>query len=171
MTTPGPQTFGEPVPIGSGQNLAGFDSGEPLVDDWLKRRALKNEKSGASRTFAVTAGETVAGYYSLAAGALEQEEAPGKVQRNMPKPIPVILLGRLAVDRTWQGHGLGSSLLRDALLRCVKAARHIGARLVLVHAIPEPARQFYLRYRFTPSLVKPMALMLLLDEVDALLQD
>src|SRR5258707_7778339 len=97
--------IGPPEKLSAEHDAAEFDSTEPLLDDWLRRRALHNEASGASRTYVVCAGRKVAGYYSLAAGAIAHTSAPGRIKRNMPDPIPVIVLGRLAVDKAWQGKG------------------------------------------------------------------
>ena len=146
-------------------DLAAFDSGVPELDTWLKRRALPNEASGASRTYVVSAGGRVVGYYALATGAVAQQHAIGKVRRNMPDPIPVMVIGRLAVDRERQGKGLGSALLKDALLRTLNAASIAGIRAVLLHAISEEARQFYEKAGFSGSPVAPMTMMIALADV------
>src|SRR2546427_383 len=101
-------------------DVAGFDCGVPELDDWLKRRALQNEASRAARTFVVVADGRVVGYYALATGAVAHRAATGRVRRNMPEPIPVMVLARLAVDREYQGSGLGTGLLRDALFRTLR---------------------------------------------------
>lgn len=108
----------------------------------------------------VTEGAKVVGYYCLASGALALNEAPGKVKRNMPDPIPMIVLGRLAVDRAWQGKGLGVALLQDAVIRTSEAAGILGIRGILVHAISEEAKAFYERYGFTASPSQPITLVL-----------
>jgi GNAT superfamily N-acetyltransferase len=153
-----------PVPLAAHHDVAGFDSGVPPLDDWLKRRARANEVAGASRTYVICAEVRVIGYYSLAAGSLLHEIATGKVRRNMPDPIPTALLGRLAVDRTWQHKGLGRALLRDAVMRVLGAAETIGVRAVLVHAISSEARAFYESCGLTPSPLDPMTLMVTMDE-------
>lgn len=141
-----------------------FACGEPELDDWLKRRALANQVSGASRNFAVADQEDqVMGYYALAAGAVAQQQATRSVRQNMPDPIPVIVLGRLAVDRRTQGKQLGGALLQDALFRCSQAAELIGARALLVHALHDRARQFYEHYGFRVSPTQPLTLLLRLD--------
>jgi GNAT superfamily N-acetyltransferase len=137
-----------------------FDSGVPALDDWLRRRALPNQENGASRTYAVSAGRHIVGYYALAAGAIAQSDATGRTRRNMPDPVPVMVLGRLAVHRAYQGRGLGRALLRDAILRTMQAADIAGIRAMLVHAISEDARRFYERCGFQPSPVEPMTLMI-----------
>jgi GNAT superfamily N-acetyltransferase len=111
----------------------------------------------------------VVGYYSLAAGSMLREIATGTVRRNMPDPVPVALLGRLAVDRRWQGKGLGLALLRDAVLRVVGAADTIGVRAMLVHAISDEAKGFYEHWGFKPSPVDPMTLMVTIEEAGRML--
>src|SRR5690348_4037305 len=106
-----------PQKLSSDHDLSQFDCGEAALDDWLRRRALQNEESGASRTYVVCAGKRVVGYYALAVGAVAHVGAPGRVRRNMPDPVPVMVLGRLAVDQSAQGQNIGQSLLRDAILR------------------------------------------------------
>jgi predicted N-acetyltransferase YhbS len=147
-------------------DVSAFDSGVPELDSWLKRRALQNEASGASRTYVVSAGGRVIGYYALATGAVAQREATGRVRRNMPEPIPVMVLGRLAVDCEHQGMGLGSSLLRDALLRTLNAASIAGIRAVLLHAISDDAKRFYEKAGFSASPVDPMTIMITLADVE-----
>lgn len=150
-----------PCPLEPSHNLDGFDCGEPDLDVWLKRRALTNQSSGASRTFVVLDDrEIVRGYYALAAGAVASRNALGAVRRNMPDPIPVMVLGRLAIDRAAQGSGLGALLLRDAVLRTVTVAENVGIRALLVHALHEKAQAFYLKHGFQPSPVDPLTLML-----------
>lgn len=140
--------------------LEEFDSGEPSLDDWLRRRALRNEADGASRTYVICEGLRVVGYYVLAAGAIAHEGAPGSVRRNMPDPIPVMVLGRLAIDKNRQGQGLGRALLRDAILRTLAAGDIVGIRAILVHAISPAAKAFYEASGFRPSPLDPMTLMI-----------
>ena len=120
---------------------------------------MTNTASGASRTFVVCAGTRVVGYYCLATGGVLSSEVPGRIKRNMPDPIPVVILGRLAVDRAWQGKQLGAALLKDAALRTLRVAESIGIRAMLVHAISENAKRFYLKYDFVPSPQRPMMLL------------
>jgi GNAT superfamily N-acetyltransferase len=148
-----------------------FDSGSPPLDDWLRRRALRNEAEGASRTYVLCRGEQVVAYYCLATGAILQAEAPGRVRRNMPNPIPVVVLGRLAVDRRFQGRGLGKALLRDATLRTLQAADIAGIRALLVHAKDERGQAFYARSGFLPSPLDPFTLMLPLKDARAALDN
>jgi GNAT superfamily N-acetyltransferase len=156
----GAVTPSAPVPLAPGHELDRFDSGIAPLDDWLKRRARGNEADGASRTFVLCIGHRVIGYYSLAAGSLMHAGATGKVRRNMPEPVPVVLLGRLAIDREWQGKGFGADMLRDAVLRTTAAADTIGVRAILVHAISPAAKAFYERHGFRASPVDPMTLMI-----------
>lgn len=145
-------------------DLADFNSGEPALDDWLRRRALANEESGSSRTYVVCVGKRVVGYYSLAVGAVAHAGAPGRVKRNMPDPVPVMVLGRLAVDKDFQGRGIGSGLLRDAVLRTVQAAEIAGIRAILVHALSDAAKRFYQDHGFIASPIDPMTVMITVAE-------
>jgi GNAT superfamily N-acetyltransferase len=156
-----------PEKLGSGHDLSQFKSGEPSVDEWLRRRALQNEQSGASRTYVVALGMRVIAYYALAVGAVAHVSAPGRVRRNMPDPVPVMIIGRLAVDQEFHGRGLGQGILRDAILRTLQAAEIAGIRAILVHAISEEAKHFYSRGGFLPSPLDPMMLMITLAEVKA----
>jgi GNAT superfamily N-acetyltransferase len=137
-----------------------FDCGTPSLNDWLKRRAHINQLSGASRTYVVATDQRVVGYYCLASGALAAADAPGGLRRNMPDPIPMAILGRLAVDAAWRGQGLGGALLNDALVRTAQAARIVGIRGLLVHAISPEAIAFYQHYGFVASPKQPMTLIL-----------
>lgn len=162
-------TLSAPVPLADHHELADFDSGVPELDDWLRRRARANQASGASRTFVACEEDRVVAYYALASGAVKQPEAPGRLRRNMPDPIPVAVLGRLAIDRNWQGRGLGRALMRDAGLRLLRAAEILGIRGLLVHAISEDARAFYLAIGFLPSPSDPMTLMVGLHDLNSAL--
>lgn len=160
-----------PEPICPAHDLASFDCGEPALDDWLRRRALRDEAGGASRTYVVCLGRSkgVVAYYCLAAGAIAHSSVGGRVRRNMPDPIPAMVLGRLAVDRRHQGRGLGGALLRDATLRTLQAAKFAGIRVLLVHAISDAAKKYYERHGFHPSPVDPMTLMISIVEVERVL--
>lgn len=133
-----------PAPLTAGHDLAAFDCGEPVLNDWLRHRALKNE-SRFSRTYVMCEGKRVVGYFCISAGAVERAAAPGKVRRNAPDTIPVSVIGRLAVSREHAGKGLGADLLSDALRRIAAASQSIGIGAVLVHAKDEAAKRFYLR--------------------------
>ncbi|MBI1868203.1 MAG: GNAT family N-acetyltransferase [Methylocystis sp.] len=160
-------TLTSPQPIDERCHIGAFDSGVPALDDWLKRRARANEASGASRTYVVCDEQRVVGYYALAAGAVAIETASGRLRRNMPDPVPVAVLGRLAVERSFQQRGLGRALIRDAATRVVRAADVIGIRGVLVHAFAPEAEAFYRALGFEASPLEPMTLMATLADVRA----
>jgi GNAT superfamily N-acetyltransferase len=150
-------------------DVRGFASGSPSLDEWLKRRAMANQVSGASRTYIVTdfsdSGHRVVGYYCLASGALAVVDAPGAIRRNMPDPVPMAVLGRLAVDSAWHGKRLGVALLQDAVLRTTQAADILGVRGLLAHAISEPAKAFYEYHGFKASSTQPMTLVLSINSL------
>ena len=149
-----------PEPLSERHRIEEFRCAEPDLDRWLKERARKNQLEGASRTYVVCEGDRVIGYYCLAAGAAERSIAPGNVRRNMPDPIPVMVLGRLAVDSGWEGRGVGHGLLKDAVLRTLRVAEEAGIRALLAHAISASAKEFYMRYGFVESPIEPMTVML-----------
>lgn len=141
-----------------------FDCGEPVLNDWLKKRALKNENTGASRTFVVCQSNNVVGYYVLATGSVTHQHAPSKIRRNMPDPIPVMILGRLAVSKNMQSAGLGRGLLKDAILRTLGVAKHAGIRALLVHALSASAHTFYRQCGFVASPIDTMVLMITMKD-------
>lgn len=155
-----------PQHLTSEHDVSAFDCAVPELNDWLKRRALQNEGTRASRTFVVLDDGRVVGYYALATGAVAHAVTTGRVRRNMPEPIPVMVLVRLAVDRAHQGTGLGSALLRDALLRTLAVAETVGIRAILLHAISEEAKRFYLHHGFAESPVDPMTMMITVADVE-----
>lgn len=161
----------KPVPITLHHELGDFESGEPSLDEWLKKRALKNQVSGASRCFVLCNEEEVIGYYGLSTGAINHSSALKAIRRNMPDPLPVLLLGRLAIDRKHHNLGLGSALLRDAMLRVVNIASEVGIVAMIVHAISEPAKQFYLSRGFVESPLQPMTLIMTLKTVHTILSE
>lgn len=154
-----------PEPITTSHIVESFTCGIPVLDEWLKRRALKNEVSGASRTFVICQDGRVVGYYALATGSVEHHDAPGKIRRNMPSLIPVMVLGRLAVDQQCQHAGLGRGLLKDALLRSLSVSKQVGVRALLVHALSEDAKIFYIHNGFLESPLDPMILIIVLQDV------
>ena len=154
-----------PEPLADHHEIGDFSSGEASLDGWLRRRAKANQVSGASRTYVVCEEKRVIGYYALASGAITVESAPGRFKRNMPNPIPVAVLARLAVDRSWQGRGIGRALFRDAARRIAHAAETIGIRGIVVHSISEDVRNFYLALGFDPSPGEPMTLMVTVSDV------
>ncbi len=153
-----------PCPISHIHHVTSFDCGDPTLNDWQQRRAKKNENSGASRTFVVCKDNTVIGYYSLAVGAIAREETSGKIRRNMPEPIPVMILGRLAVDANWQGKQIGIGMLKDAIQRTIIVAEQAGIRALLVHALSDKARSFYQHWGFHESPTNDMTLMITLND-------
>ena len=154
-----------PEPISTNHQIGDFTSGVVSLDEWLKRRALANQASGAARTFVVCEADKVISYYALASGSVTVAGAPGRFRRNMPDPIPVVVLARLAVDRAYHGRGLGRALVRDAARRVVHAADAIGIRGIVVHAISDDAKAFYLALGFDPSPIEPMTLMITLADI------
>ena len=157
-----------PQPLAATHLLDGFTCGEASLDEWLTRRALANQFSGASRTFVVTDQDgRVFGYYAMAAGAVSHQMATSGVRRNMPDPVPVMVLARLAVDHRAQGIRLGASLLQDAVHRAVAVSQNAGVRALLVHAINDLAKQFYEHYGFQETPQHPMTLMLRLNTLQA----
>jgi len=160
-----------PSPITADIELADFDSGELSLNDWLKKRALKNNAAGASRCFVLCNGNTVIGYYSLSAGAISHEAAPKALRRNMPDPLPVLLLGRLAVDKRYHNKGIGQALLRDAMIRAVNVSSDAGIFAILVHALNDQAKQFYLSRGFVESPLQPMTLMMTIETVRSILAE
>ncbi len=160
-------TISPPVPLTADHEVDAFVSGVDGLDAWLKRRALKNQTTGASRTFIACENRTAIAYYALASSAVTVAQAPGRFRRNMPDPIPLVVLGRLAVDRSQQGKGLGRALVRDAAVRVIQAADTIGIRGMLVHALSDEAKTFYERLGFEPSSIDPMMLFVTLDDLRA----
>ena len=157
-----------PQPLAATHLLDGFSCGETSLDEWLTRRALANQSSGASRTFVVTNQDgRVFGYYAMAAGAVSHQLATSGARRNLPDPVPVMVLARLAVAQRAQGIKLGAALLQDAVHRAVAVSQNAGVRALLVHALHERARQFYAHYGFQQSPQHPMTLMLRLNTPQA----
>lgn len=155
-----------PVALAPHHDCSAFNCGHAELGNWLRRRAQGNEDARGSRCFVACDGRRVVGFHALAAGSVQRAHAQGAVRRNMPDPIPAIVLGRLAVDRAWQGQGLGADLLQDAVLRALRASREIGARVLLCHAIDANAKAFYLHHGFTESVFDPLTVMLDLKAVE-----
>ncbi|MCQ8104434.1 GNAT family N-acetyltransferase [Methylomonas sp. SURF-2] len=166
-----PLSLSKPEPVAATHQLTNFDCGEPSLNDWLKKRALKNHASGASRCFVVCADSQVVGYYCLSTGAISHELAPKGMRRNMPNPLPILVLGRLAVDQRYHNQGLGQALLRDAMLRSVNVSGDAGVFALLVHALSEPAKQFYLSRGFVNSPLQPMTLLMTLETIRVILAE
>lgn len=154
-------TLSAPQPLVATHLLGDFQCGEPALDEWLKRRAMNNQVTGASRTFVIVdEEERVHGYYAMAAGAVSHQLATSAVRRNMPDPVPVMVLGRLAIDYRAQGIKLGAAMLQDAVKRAITVSQNTGVRALLVHALHERAKQLYEHYGFSASPQHPMTLML-----------
>lgn len=148
-----------PEPLGRDHDIVGFDCGVASLNHWLERRAAANQVSGASRTFVACEERRVVAYYALASSAVATAVAPGRFRRNMPEPVPVVVLGRLAVAKSHHGQGLGRALFQDAARRVIHAADAIGIRGMVVHALSEQARAFYLSLGLDESPLDPMTLM------------
>jgi GNAT superfamily N-acetyltransferase len=160
-----------PQPLTDQHRTAGFDCGDSSLNHWLEQRALANQRSGATRTFVVCDGDgVVKAYVALASGAVAVSANPGRFRRNMPDPIPVVVLARLAVCRSAQGQGLARAVLADAFERVLQASEQIGVRGILVHAASAAARNFYLHMGFDPSPTDPDTLLLRLVDVEAALR-
>ncbi|MDR3068488.1 MAG: GNAT family N-acetyltransferase [Cellulomonas sp.] len=162
-------TLSPPEPLRGDHQADGFDSGVDVLDAWLRRRARFNEHEGASRTFVVADDGRVRAYYTLSAACVSAREVPGRTRRNMPDPIPAVLLGRLAVDRRLQGQGVARALVRDAALRTHRAAEAIGVRCLLVHALSADVAQFWTHLGFTASSADPLLLTIRLTDLAAVL--
>ena len=160
-----------PDELNRDHDVSGFGCGRESLDDWLKNRALKSNAAGDSRVFVVCDDALeVVGYYAISAGSVGRDDAVGKIKRNAPDPIPMALIGRLAVRNDLQGHGIGPALLRDAILRISQASQHIGVKGVLVHALDEEAARFYVRMGFRPSPASDFHLMISLKDIIAELE-
>ena len=157
----------QPEPINEQHNMQGFNSTEESLDLWLKTKATKNQKANASRTYVACDNERVVAYYVLASSSVDGSSATGRFRRNMPNPVPVVILGRLAIDLKYQKKGIGRALVRDAGLRVIQAAETIGIRGLLVQAISIKAKDFYEKLGFEPSLIDPMTLMITLEDLKA----
>jgi GNAT superfamily N-acetyltransferase len=156
-----------PMPLTEHHVTDGFSCGVDSLDHWLKRRGLKNQIQGASRTYVVCDEARVVAYYALASGVVTTSEATGRFRRNMPDPIPVVVLGRLAVDQSFHGNGFGRSLVRDAGMRVIQAANAIGIRGMTVHALTDDAKTFYEKIGFDPSPLDSHLLMISLTDLIA----
>lgn len=156
-----------PEPLNPDHDIAGFDCGVASLNSWLERRAAANQVSGASRTFVACEGRKVVGYYALASSAVAPAAAPGRFRRNMPDPVPVVVLGRLAVATSHHRQGLGRALFQDAALRVIHAADAIGIRGMVVHALSEEAKTFYLGLGLDESPLDGMTLMVTVADLRA----
>ena len=168
---PGDEKLNAPVLLTKNHDRSAFDCGVPALNEYLKQYALQNQKKNAARTYVATRGHRVVGYYSLAYGSVALEEAPSSVKAGLAKhPVPVLLLARLAVDRTERGQGLGAGLLKDALLRTVQAAEIAGLRAMIVHAKDDAALAFYEKFGFEKSPIDAYHLFLKVSDIIASLK-
>lgn len=162
--------FADPELLGPDHSLEAFDCGVGSLSSWLREHARAAAGAGSARTYVL--GDTeqgrVVGFHALCAASVSRQEATERALRGMPRhPIPAVLLARLAVDRSVQGRGLGAFLLRDAMARSLAASAQLGVRVMLVHALDEGARDFYLHHGFEPSSTDPMNLQLMVKDVRA----
>ena len=160
-----------PVLLTKAHEIAGFDGGKPPLNDFLVKYALQNQASGGARTYVLTRGNHVIGYYSLAPASVTPEDAPTRVMKGQAHyPVPVILMARFAVDQGELGKGFGKALFRDALRRALSGSEIIGGRAFLVHAKDEQARAFYLKFGMEESPINPLHLLLLFKDIRQSLQ-
>lgn len=154
-----------PEPLNGEHDVSQFSCGKESMDHWLKHIALKSQVAGGAKTYVTTDNGRVVGYYSLSAGSVSREETTGRFRRNMPEPIPVVLLGRLAVDKQYQKSGIARGLMRDAAFRVMDAAETVGIRGILVHALDDDARDFYMALGFDPSPIDPHTLFITVQDI------
>lgn len=152
--------YSAPELLNATHHLDDFDCGEEALNSWLKRNALKNQQNQASRTFVICQNNNVVGFYALAAGSVSHQFVSGGLRRNMPAPIPVVVLGRLAIDLAHQGQQLGAALLKDAVLRASAVSQQVGVKALLVHALNDKVKAFYLNYGFQVSPIDDLILLL-----------
>lgn len=156
--------FAAPRLLESDDDVSRFTCDNDALDHWLRTRAKRNQRDGASRTYVVVHDGRVIAYFSLATAVIPHAQATGRARRNMPDPFPAMLLARLAVDRAFQGAQLGANLLRDAIRRTLVAAEIAGIRVLLAHTIDESARAFYEHFGLEPSPTDELHLMLVLHD-------
>lgn len=162
--------FSDPAPLTVHHDVGAFDCGVESLNYWLKRHALQAASSGAARTYVVhdSQQDRIAGYHVIAAASVTHPEAIPRAARGMPRhSIPAVLLARLAVDISVHRRGVGAWLLRDAMLRARSVGDELGVRVLLVHAIDDEARRFYVRHGFEPSPTDELNLQLLLKDIRA----
>jgi predicted N-acetyltransferase YhbS len=162
--------WSRPEPLASVHGTEDFDCGDPVLDQWLKRYALTNHRSGAARVFvSTTDNDRVTGYYCLSRASAPKADLPVRTGHGMPQPVPLVLLGRLAVDVTHRGSGLGAGLLRDAIQRTLIVADSVGVRAMITHAASPRAAEFDARFGFVPSPTDSLHLVLMLNDARAVL--
>ncbi len=166
-----PDALCAPEPLNEDHLVDAFASGAATLDAWLKRKARANQASGASRTYVLCRGRRVVGFYALAAGSVSHDLSLRKLRQNMPDPVPVVVLGRLAIDASEQGNGLGRAILRDAVLRITAAAHEVGIVAILVHALNDRAKAFYLGSGFSETAIEPMTLFARIKDINATMSE
>lgn len=164
-----------PRPLAADDLVDGFDCGKPSLNDWLARHARQAQASGSARVFAVVADakdrSRVVGYYSLTVGQVDTLQVTERIRKGMGQyPIPVVLLARLAVDRRYQGQGIGPGLLRNAISRALTISEQAGVRALMTHPLDADAARFYLTFGFVPSPAGEDMLLLLLKDAQRLLR-
>ena len=152
--------FKRTVELSSDHEIGGFDCGVPDLNIWLRTSALRNQKENTSRTFVLTEDEKVVAFYCLATASTERDSLPNSKQRNSPRDVPLISLGRLAVAIEFQGLGIGALLVRDAIARSLAATEHVAARFMRVDAKDGDVAKFYKRFGFTADPNSPLTLYL-----------
>lgn len=150
----------QPEKLTSEHILSEFNSGHESLNHWLNYKARHNDLADASRTYVVCENKHVIAYCCLSTGAINRNDVTGRLRRNMPNPIPVMILRCLAVDLSWQRHGIGAALLRDALLRTIQVSEIAGVKALLVHAISDQAVEFYKKWGFYSSPINSKTLFL-----------
>jgi len=160
-----------PEALGAGHGLETFDCGKAALNEWLARHARQAQTSGSAKTFIVADGDQVAGYYSLTVGQVDTLDAPERIRKGMGQyPIPLVILARLAVSRSHQGHGIGRGMLQDAIRRTLAMAEQAGIRALLTHPVDEEAARFYTRFGFISSPLREQQLLLLLKDARRLVK-
>lgn len=153
-----------PTPLTAQHEVTVFDCGNSSLNEWIKKRAFKNEGLGGSRTYVICKENNVVGYYSLAVGGIDHEKTPPSLRRDMPAPIPVMILGRLAIDQNYQNKKLGSFFLRDALLRTLQASQIAGIKAIMVETVSNEAKAFYKKHGFRDSPIDERLLFITIAE-------
>jgi len=160
-------TYAGPVLLTGDHVLEGFNCGKSALDEWLVRRALANQASGATRTWVVAeeGSPEVVAYYASSTASVLRAAAPPRARRNQPEQIPAILLARMAVDQRHKGKGLGAALLKHFMLKALEVAGSVGVRVLLIHAKDEEARTFYGHYGFVESPLDPFVMMMIVADL------
>jgi GNAT superfamily N-acetyltransferase len=158
--------YASPELLAGEHRLEGFDCGSGGLNNWLARRALRNQSSGTNRTWVIVEVETgqVVAFYASSTASILRSSASKKIGRNQPEEMPAILLARTGVDSRHQGRGLGSGLLKHFMLKAIEVAQSVGVRVLLIHAKDENGKNFYQHYGFVESALDPLVMMMLLAD-------